>query len=144
MPRVASLSSYRAGNAWFICDRCSQRYRRSAMLAEWTGLRVCAPCIDPRPPQMSPPDIYPEGIPFADTRPPQDQPDHMQDDSSLKAIPGGFIVTTGQYVIQNGQVAIGAVSPQDIGPNPAPTPSVSNLSDLTAIRTGPVVAPSAS
>ena len=139
------LSSYRAGDAWFICDRCSQRRRRSHMLAEWTGLRVCAPCIDPRPPQMSPPDIYPEGIPFYDARPPQDNPDHMQDDTSLVPVPGGFVLTTGQYTYYNGgQAPVGSVSPQDIGPNPAPTPSVNNVSDATAIRSGPVSAPSAS
>ena len=47
------------GDAWFICDRCGQRHRRSRMLVEWDNLRVDAKCLDPRPPQMEPPDVYP-------------------------------------------------------------------------------------
>lgn len=63
---------YRPGGAYFYCDRCSQRHRRSEMFVEWDGLRVDAKCLDPRPPQMTPPDVYPEGIPFPDARPPND------------------------------------------------------------------------
>jgi hypothetical protein len=45
---------------------------------EWTGLRVCRKtpgtngCHDPRPPQMTPPNVYAEGLPVpgASPRPP--------------------------------------------------------------------------
>ena len=64
--------TYIAGNPWFICDRCGQKYRRAQMRREWSGLIVDAQCLDPRPPEMTPPDIYPEGMPVRDPRPPQD------------------------------------------------------------------------
>ena len=42
------------------------------MRKEWDGLIVCPSCLDPRPPELDPPDIYPEGLPLPDSRPPQD------------------------------------------------------------------------
>ncbi len=102
--------TYVAGNAWFICDRCGGRYRRSAMITEWDGLKVDARCLDPRPPQMIPPVIYPEGLPFYDARSPQDNPDRMQDDTYLQPTVGGINITIGQY----NNLGPGALSPQDI------------------------------
>lgn len=116
------------------------------MQTEWDMLKVCPVCLDPRPPQMNPPDVYPEGIPFTDARPPQDNPDRLTDDSYLFAISGNMGVTNGTYPIYpNGQQSpIGAYSPQDVivDPIPADTPPVDLVQDSITLRTGPVYAPS--
>ena len=119
----AGYDAYRGGDAWFICDRCSQRYRRSAMLTEWTGLKVDAKCLDPRPPQMMPPNVYPEGIPFYDARVPQDNPDRLVDDTALGSGYGRFVVLDGQTYPggQNGQP--GALSPQPLTESVATAPN---------------------
>lgn len=39
------------------------------MKLEWSNLRVCDECWDPRPPELSPPNIYPEGLPRPDASP---------------------------------------------------------------------------
>jgi hypothetical protein len=129
--------TYRSGNAWFICDRCSNRYRRSQMITEWDGLKVDAKCLDPRPPQMIPPVIYPEGLPFFDARPPQDNPDRLQDDTYLQSVTGGVIITNGQVNNQG----IGSLSPQNIVENPTPEGSNVLEDDITFI-TGVQNAPS--
>lgn len=36
---------------------------------EWTGLRVCEFCHDPKPAQLSPPNIKPEGLPLPNAAP---------------------------------------------------------------------------
>lgn len=135
-----------SGGAWAICDRCSQRWRRHQMHTEWDHLQVCGPCLDPRPPQMMPPDVYPEGIPFPDARPPQDNPDRLYDDSYLKAVSGGIVATDGVYpVYPNGQQApLGAFSPQPVIVDPLPesTPLRDLVADAVTLRTGPVYAPS--
>lgn len=107
--------AYRGG-AYFICDRCGQRHRRSAMIVEWDNLRVDRKCLDPRPPQMMPPNIYPEGIPFLDARPPQDYPDRLVDDTTLYPVSGGISATNGTlYTAPNGQTTDpGALSPQSL------------------------------
>src|SRR5215472_175561 len=103
---------YRPGGAWFICDVCSQRFRRTEMFARWDNLRVDIRCLDPRPPQMKPPDIYPEGIPFTDTRPPQDRPDRLEDDTTLTSTIGGIYVTPfGQMFLAGQDNQPGALSP---------------------------------
>jgi hypothetical protein len=33
-----------------ICDRCGQRYYLNALKLEWTGLKVCKTCLDPKDP----------------------------------------------------------------------------------------------
>lgn len=94
---------------------------------------------------MSPPDVYPEGIPFTDARPPQDNGDRLQDDSYLMSAPGQITVTNGTYpVYANGQNAPqGAVSPQDVivSPIPSNTPPANLIQDDITLRTGPVFAP---
>lgn len=112
--RYPGYDTYRPGNAWFICDRCSQRHRRSAMLTEWTGLKVDAKCLDPRPPQMTPPDVYPEGIPFADARMPQDNPDRLTDDTALQSVSGGIGVQFGQSMPAGQNQGPGAISPLSV------------------------------
>lgn len=126
--------TYRSGNAWFICDTCGQRWRRSQMLTQWDGLKVCPRDIDPRPPQMIPPVIYPEGMPFVDARPPQDNPDRLQDDTTLQAVPGGFIVAPPGQLYPNGQnPGPGGISPQQLVENPTPEGPNVLADDITFI-----------
>lgn len=60
---------YIKGGAWGCCDRCGFTYRLADLKTEWTGLRVCPDDYDPRPSDMSPPNIYPEGVPLPGARP---------------------------------------------------------------------------
>lgn len=133
-------NAYRGGNAWFICDRCSQRWRRSEMHTEWTGLKVDIACLDPRPPQMQPPNIYPEGIPFFDARPPQDRPDRLQDDTSLQSVTGGVKAPYGQLYPNGQNQQPGSLSPLQVEQSPVVlSPNV--LEDDITIITGYVAAP---
>lgn len=116
----ANYDVYRPGNAYYICDRCGQRHRRSGMITEWTGLKVDAKCLDPRPPQMEPPAVYPEGIPFLDARPPQDNPDRLTDDTSLQSISGGIGIQYGALYPDGQNQQIGAMSPLSIEESPVP------------------------
>lgn len=34
-----------------VCDRCNFKYKASELLEEWTGLKVCSLCWEPRHPQ---------------------------------------------------------------------------------------------
>lgn len=137
----ANSDTYRPGNGWFVCDRCSQRHRRSRMYVEWTNLRVDRACLDPRPPQMTPPNVYPEGIPFLDARPPQDNNDRLQDDTALQSVSGGIAVTPG-VTYPNGQNQLpGALSPLNVTETPAPQ-GASVLEDDITFLTGLVPAAS--
>ena len=82
------------------------------MHVRWDNLRVDAKCNDPSPPQMSVPNVYPEGLPFPDARSPQDRSDRLTDDTALQSVMGGMAVQNGQTYPngQNGQP--GALSPQ--------------------------------
>ena len=124
--------AFRPNGAWFSCDRCSQRWRRWDMCIEWTNLRVCPDCLDQRPPTMSPPDVYPEGQPFPDARPPQDEPDRMQDDSYV-----GWPESTVGQVIPG--APLGALSPRQINGEPI---EPGWAADDISIITGPVPPPS--
>ena len=106
--------SYHPGGAWFICDVCSQRFRRAEMFSRWDNLRVDIKCLDPRPPQMTPPNVYPEGLPFVDARPPQDRPDRLEDDTTIAATIGGI------YVLPVGQEYLGGQNNQPGGLSPLP------------------------
>lgn len=113
------------------------------MQTEWDNLKVCLPCLDPRPPQMYPPNVYPEGVPFLDARPPNDFGDVLQDDTYLVSTGGGVAITNGQGppVYPSGQGSPdGALSPQDVLETPQPEPSAAVLQDDKVIRTGPVFA----
>ena len=37
-----------------ICDRCGQRYRYLKLRKEWTGLKTCPDCFEPKHPQLEP------------------------------------------------------------------------------------------
>jgi hypothetical protein len=62
-------SGYVAGDPYGQCVRCALTYRLSEFRTEWTGVRVCKDCVDPRPGDVDPPYIYPEGIPREDAQP---------------------------------------------------------------------------
>lgn len=154
MPRLASrfgypgYDNYQPGNAYFICDVCGQRFRRSAMLTRWDNLKVDAACNDPRPPQMFPPNIYPEGIPFPDARPPQDNPDRLWDDTALESVIGGFKVKPWGQLHNDGQDnGPGSLSPQQVQvdqiPPWVPDGNPNPPADFVTLRTGPAYAPTA-
>lgn len=54
---------------WGVCQRCGFDYRLNQLKKEWTGLRVCGPCFDPRPPELKPPRYRPEGLVRPDASP---------------------------------------------------------------------------
>jgi hypothetical protein len=89
---------------------------------------------------MDPPNVYPEGIPFTDARPPQDNPDIWWDSTTLQALPGGVMgVTGGNFTLPNGQVPpVGAISPQMISETPLPEGYQGEAPESYQIRTGPV------
>lgn len=60
---------YQPGRPWALCDRCAQRYRLDCLRKEWSGLMVCDECWDPKPDTMTPPVVYPEGLPYPNARP---------------------------------------------------------------------------
>lgn len=60
---------YIPGRPWASCDRCAFNLRLDELRDEWTGLRVCRDCYDPRPRDLDPPRIYPEGLPIPGARP---------------------------------------------------------------------------
>lgn len=60
---------YIAGRPWAVCDRCAEVVRHDCLRREWTNLLVCPPCWDPRPAEMTPPRVGPEGLPIRDPRP---------------------------------------------------------------------------
>lgn len=43
--------TYEHGQWNAICDRCGFQFKSRKLRREWTGLRVCGPCLDPRHPQ---------------------------------------------------------------------------------------------
>jgi hypothetical protein len=51
------------------CMRCGFKYRLPQLRKEWTGLRVCGPCFDPKPPELKPPKYKPEGLPKPNASP---------------------------------------------------------------------------
>lgn len=60
---------YQSGGSWGTCMRCGFKHRLNEMSQDWTSSRVCSDCWDPRPAELSPPNIYPEGLPRPDASP---------------------------------------------------------------------------
>jgi hypothetical protein len=127
------------------------------MRIEWDNLRVCTPCLDPRPPQMEPPDVFPEGMPFLDARPPPDRPDRLEDDTALQSVTGGFVVTPGVTYPDGQYQTPGSISPLPVtesitfdpnSPEPGQPSTIGLplgpdvLADDVTFITGPVAAPS--
>ena len=62
--------AYQDGRPWAICDRCGWKVRLDELQMEWTELKVCKSCWDPRPVHLSPPAINPaEGAAIPGARP---------------------------------------------------------------------------
>ena len=51
------------------CQRCGFIYPLGKLRKEWTSLRVCPPCFDPKPAWLSPPNVKPEGLPLPNAAP---------------------------------------------------------------------------
>ena len=77
LPQTRPVGYY-PGESLGVCMRCGFTRFVNQLTIEWTGLRVCSKtlgpngCWDPRPPQMTPPNVYAEGLPVpnASPRPP--------------------------------------------------------------------------
>lgn len=54
---------------WGVCMRCGFQRRVNRLTKEWTGLRVCNECWDPKPVEMRPPRVTPEGLPVPNASP---------------------------------------------------------------------------
>jgi hypothetical protein len=44
------------------CQRCGFKRTLAELRKEWSGLKVCGDCWDPRPAEQRPPRVKPEGI----------------------------------------------------------------------------------
>lgn len=62
-------SDYVAGDPYGQCRRCGLVYRLSEFRTNWDGQRLCEDCVDPRPADIDPPHIVPEGQPRPDAQP---------------------------------------------------------------------------
>ena len=60
------------------CMRCGDKCRIPELRKEWTGLKVCGPCWDPKPPELKPPRYGPEGLPLPGASP-QTEPIFRED-----------------------------------------------------------------
>jgi len=60
---------WKPGGSWGTCQRCGFKFRLDELSLEWTGLRVCPDDHDPRPPELTAPNVYPEGQPRPDAAP---------------------------------------------------------------------------
>lgn len=49
--------------------RCGFKRRVNKLRTEWTGLRVCSECWDPKPAEHKPPRVTPEGLPVPGASP---------------------------------------------------------------------------
>ena len=55
---------------WGECMRCGFKRRLGDLTKEWTGLRVCRDkCRDPKPAELKPPRVKPEGVPLPNASP---------------------------------------------------------------------------
>lgn len=61
--------SYKPHGSYGDCQRCGFKFRLSELSLEWTNLRVCSDCWDPRPAELTPPNVGPEGLPRPDASP---------------------------------------------------------------------------
>lgn len=77
LPQTRPVGYYE-GRSLGVCMRCGFTRFVDELSLEWSGLRVCRKtpgvngCHDPRPPQMTPPAVFAEGliVPGASPRPP--------------------------------------------------------------------------
>ena len=57
------------GAPYGVCQRCGFKLRLTKLRKEWTGLRVCGSCLDPKPVETRAPDVKPEGLPWRNASP---------------------------------------------------------------------------
>lgn len=69
MNQAHPVNDYIPGGVYGICDRCAFQRRLYSLRSEWSGAKVCEDCWDPKPADLSPPRIYPEGLPVRNARP---------------------------------------------------------------------------
>jgi len=61
---------YQTGRPYAQCDRCDRKLRLDELKTEWSGVKVCQRCWDPRPVHLTPPSIDPrEGAAIPGARP---------------------------------------------------------------------------
>jgi len=58
------------GGVKYVCERCGFEYPLSKLRKEWTGIWVCEKDWDPKPRDLKPPRIVPEGVPRISSRMP--------------------------------------------------------------------------
>lgn len=63
------------------CQRCGWIYPLAKLRKEWSSLKVCPPCFDPKPADLSPPNIKPEGVPLPGAAP--EPADHFLSDNEV-------------------------------------------------------------
>lgn len=63
------MTTSRYGPPYGECQRCGFKYRLTQLRKEWTGLRVCKPCLDPKPADTKAPKYKPEGLPRPNASP---------------------------------------------------------------------------
>ena len=51
------------------CQRCDFVFMLAELRKEWTNLKVCNKCFDPRPAENRPPNVRPEGVPVPGASP---------------------------------------------------------------------------
>jgi len=68
------MARYTKGKyAFAICDRCGDKIKFSQLKTEWTGLRVCPECLDPKTKQEFPTNFTVDPESLKDPRPDNDQ-----------------------------------------------------------------------
>ena len=64
------MGGYAVGKyAQAICDRCGQQYYLKELKKEWTGMKVCQECYEPKHPQLLPKRTINEPIALFEPRP---------------------------------------------------------------------------
>ena len=69
---MALRNTWRAGDWLYVCQRCGFTFYASEIELEWTGLRVCRRCWEPRHPQD-----FVRGVRDAQTVPFANNPDDV-------------------------------------------------------------------
>jgi ribosome-binding protein aMBF1 (putative translation factor) len=87
------------------CDRCGFIYRHRELRKEWTGLRVCSDCYDPKTKQEFPDPIDSDSSTVRDPRPRNDKIVNTGEaQTALDFIPRSWRVGAG--ICRTGQVQV--------------------------------------
>lgn len=60
-----------------MCDRCGLEFAYLDLKEEWTGLRVCQDCLDPKTKQDFPDTVFPDPEALRNPRPDNDVEAHL-------------------------------------------------------------------